>query len=258
MCQGCLLHKLCLQVFITFRISPTPGVERPIAIDQAGQHRIDPDTILTQGLGQCSGQAVQPGLGSAVSNGAAAGGLTGNAGCHHHTPPSGLFQQGYRCAGHVKGAHEIDTQCLQPDILGQTFQIIVGYEGGGARIVDQNIQAAELGYRPLHQPLAVSHLTDIPLHSHSTATNRSSLCNNSLSTGPGRSVIDHHIHTHLGTAQGTGGANAGTGTGNQHGLAGRLHRFISIRLWAHNGPDYAVDCRLVQHLCRPASWHRML
>ena len=134
----------------------------------------------------------------------------------------------------------------------------MGYEGGGARIVDQNIQAAELGYRPLHQPLTVSHLTDIPLHRHSTATGHPSLCNDCLSTGSGCAVIDHHIHTHPSTAQGTGGANAGTSTGNQHGLAGRLHRFISIRLWAHNGLDNAFDCRLVQLLSWPASWHYIL
>ena len=101
----------------------------------------------------------------------------------------------------------------------RAVQILVGAEFGGAGVVDQHVQAAELRQGRFHQGLALGVVGHVRLLNQGADAERLAILGHGAGALFVTAVIDHYVAALLREQTGGGGADAGRRTGDQsHGV----------------------------------------
>ncbi len=108
---------------------------------------------------------------------------------------------------------------MQEVVLAQAIQVLVGAELGGAGVVDQHVQAAELRQGRFHQGLALGVVGHVRLLNQGADAERLAILGHGAGALFIAAVIDHYMAALFREQAGGGGTDAGGRTGDQsHGV----------------------------------------
>src|SRR5690606_18714466 len=150
-------------------------------------------------------------------------GEPGDGGHVHHVGDTAVAQSFFRRPHHLVGADGVDPVNVEEVVGAETVQVFMSAEQGGAGVVDENVETAELIQRGLHQCPAILIAADVRLHHQGFHAEGAAIVGHFLRPRLVTAVVDNHVAAVFGEQAGGGGADAGGRTGDQSDGVFYLH-----------------------------------
>src|SRR5215204_1665804 len=131
------------------------NVEVARHLDETGAHGVDPDVLLSQLYGELAGEGVDRTLGGRVGRVPGEPSVAVDRGDVHDGTPARLKHVGHRPAGAEEVSLHVEVEHL---VVGGLVGVEEVEGAGYARVVDQDVEAAQRAGRFFHHALAVADL----------------------------------------------------------------------------------------------------